>query len=112
MVGHRRTFTTEASSFRLGRIADDRDKSRDVRFWLQAVGQHIANNVGLTPSSGHSGSGVAHHAILATNGPMSGPCQFRPVYPQELTLLVSSLTVAYDPNRTPRRNQPTAACWP
>ncbi len=69
MVGHRRAFTTEAPSFRLGRIADDRDKSLDVRFWLQAAARHIVHYVGFTPSSGHSGSGVARHAILATNAP-------------------------------------------
>ncbi len=37
------------------------------RFWLQAAVRRAAISVCFTPSFGHSGSGVARHAILATN---------------------------------------------
>ena len=39
------------------------------RSWLQADGQARLIDVGLTPSSRHSGSSVARHANLATNAP-------------------------------------------
>ncbi len=54
MVGHRRTFTTEAPSFRFGRKATKHVRTLFDRLWLQAVGRRIAIYVGFTSSTGNS----------------------------------------------------------
>ena len=59
--------TTVAPNARYGRKAVARANSPKFRFWLQAVGRRIARSVCFTPSTGLSGSGIARHAILATN---------------------------------------------
>ncbi len=89
--------TTEAPNVRSGRKADGHDRTPSFRFWLQAVARHIVHCVGFAPSSGHSGSGVARHAILATNGPMSASRRFRPLYPREPTFEPRRRMAAYDP---------------
>ena len=48
-----RVFTPRFRFVRLGRFSDVEVRSPRVAYWLQAVGQRIANYVGLTPSSGN-----------------------------------------------------------
>ena len=51
--GHGRRRFNVARFVRLGRIADERDKSPNFRFWLQAVVRRIVIYVGFTSSFGH-----------------------------------------------------------
>ena len=45
--------TAEVPKVGFGRISDISLMGRRVRFWLQAVGQRIANYVGITSKTGH-----------------------------------------------------------